>query len=599
MPDEIKTGSIQSLKYVFNMETGNLSCRRNVLRNLTEIFTYNNLDQLTSWQVGATTYSVGYKSDGTSRINTKTDAGTYVYGITPNIHQVTGINNNPGTLNNTNAVITYNSFNKIASIIETGAYRQEFIYAADEQRRVSKLYNSSSVLKKETVYVPGGYEVEKRGTNTRRLHYIPVGDCWALYTKNSSGADSLYFLLTDHLGSVHVITNSSGTLLKEMSFDPWGRRRNPVDWTYNNVPAVSITSRGFTMHEHMDPFKLINMNGRVYDPVLGQFLSPDPYVSNPASTASYNRYAYCNYNPLKYVDPSGYCSTIKGVGHFPGRDSYNGWDYGSGTIFSTPDMYTSVEALWNSTYGGSWSRASGLHFFSESEAAEYTAGVMNMMGLAGPGYEYYAKATAIGGSVNIGDTKYYVIGDGNLYKDPVYSYSFVTRPVQSSPEYSWTNFPEINPSGGGGHDAMDYISTVTGAAGTYFGLMGNMFHNELYWVQKNGTLRSTQILNNSNKIYRTSYNVVKESFATAKAWSNRMSTLGIVVTGIDIAVDGQVRPSHVLNLTLTGLSYTGVGAIAAGLYWGTDIGFEIFTGYSLNERLDQRLAPQHGATGGW
>ena len=117
----------------------------------------------------------------------------------PDIHQVTGIDNNPGTLNNVTAVVSYNSFNKIASVNETGAFRQDFTYAADEQRRVSKLFNSSNALIKETVYVPGGYEVEKRGTNTRSLHYIPVGDCWALYTKNSAGSDSLYFILSDHL----------------------------------------------------------------------------------------------------------------------------------------------------------------------------------------------------------------------------------------------------------------------------------------------------------------------------------------------------------------------------------------------------------------
>jgi hypothetical protein len=153
--------------------------------------------------------------------------------------------------------------------------------------------------------------------------------------------------------------------------------------------------------------------------------------------------------------------------------------------------------------------------------------------------------------------------------------------------------------GGGGHDGMDYVNAFVGAAGSYFGLTGNMFHNELYWVQKNGTLRSTQMLNNSNKIYRTSYNVVKESFATAKVWSNRMATLGLITTGIDIAVDGQIRPSHMVNLTMAGISYTGVGSLVAGGYWITDMGFEVFTGYSLGDRLDQWLDPQHGASGSW
>ena len=57
------------------LQIGKIYCR-----NLTENFTYNNLDQLTSWQAWGTTYNIGYKTDGTSRIDNKTDAGTYVYG---------------------------------------------------------------------------------------------------------------------------------------------------------------------------------------------------------------------------------------------------------------------------------------------------------------------------------------------------------------------------------------------------------------------------------------------------------------------------------------------------------------------------------------
>jgi RHS repeat-associated protein len=52
-------------------------------------------------------------------------------------------------------------------------------------------------------------------------------------------------------------------------------------------------------------FGLINMLGRVYDPTLGVFLSPDNYVQASESVAGYNRYGYCMNNPLKFTDPSG------------------------------------------------------------------------------------------------------------------------------------------------------------------------------------------------------------------------------------------------------------------------------------------------------
>ncbi len=47
------------------------------------------------------------------------------------------------------------------------------------------------------------------------------------------------------------------------------------------------------------------MNARLYDPGLGRFLSPDPYVQMPDFSQSFNRYSYCMNNPLKYVDKNG------------------------------------------------------------------------------------------------------------------------------------------------------------------------------------------------------------------------------------------------------------------------------------------------------
>jgi RHS repeat-associated protein len=59
------------------------------------------------------------------------------------------------------------------------------------------------------------------------------------------------------------------------------------------------------MHEHLDAFGIINMNGRVYDPLTAMFFSPDPFVQAPGNWLNYNRYGYCLNNPFKYVDPNG------------------------------------------------------------------------------------------------------------------------------------------------------------------------------------------------------------------------------------------------------------------------------------------------------
>ena len=101
----------------------------------------------------------------------------------------------------------------------------------------------------------------------------------------------------DHLGSYDLITNDAGTVVQRSLFDPWGGQR-----LYEGTLRFD---RGFTGHEAMDDFSLINMNGRMYDPILGRFLSPDNYIQLPDFTQSYNRYAYCLNNPLKFTDPSG------------------------------------------------------------------------------------------------------------------------------------------------------------------------------------------------------------------------------------------------------------------------------------------------------
>ena len=62
------------------------------------------------------------------------------------------------------------------------------------------------------------------------------------------------------------------------------------------------------MHEHIDEMGIINMNGRIYDPLIGRFMSADPYIQAPDDLQSHNRYAYVMNNPLNLDDPSGYFS---------------------------------------------------------------------------------------------------------------------------------------------------------------------------------------------------------------------------------------------------------------------------------------------------
>ena len=121
-----------------------------------------------------------------------------------------------------------------------------------------------------------------------------------------AGANSFYFIYTDHLGSIVTVTDINGVKGAEQNFDTWGRNRNPATWQYASVTAnPAWLYRGYTGHEHVQQVALINMNGRIYDPVEVRMLSPDNYVPDPFSTQGYNRYAYAMNNSLSFVDPDG------------------------------------------------------------------------------------------------------------------------------------------------------------------------------------------------------------------------------------------------------------------------------------------------------
>ena len=110
----------------------------------------------------------------------------------------------------------------------------------------------------------------------------------------------------DHQGNLTATIH--GNTMERLSYDAWGRRRNPVGFGYSNVPHTF--DRGYTLHEHYDDIDLINMNGRLYDPVLGRMLSPDIAIQDEYNAQAYNRYSYCFNNPLRFTDPSGYVVEI-------------------------------------------------------------------------------------------------------------------------------------------------------------------------------------------------------------------------------------------------------------------------------------------------
>ncbi len=340
----------------------NIRERKDLYKSLSESFTYDDMNRLTT--------GVTYSANG--NITSKVNVGSYQYDSN-HPHAVKSVNfNGAAEFNNSDLLVTYNSVRMPIQLTE-GNKVYTLTYNG-ENTRIKSLYkeNNSSVF---TKYYSGPYEEIQKGSITQKNYYIYAGgQIAAVYTEGSSDA-GMYYFHNDHLGSPWLITNASGNEVQRLNFDAWGRRRDASNWSnYVNLPTFKF-DRGFTGHEHLDMFGLINMNARLYDPLLGRFLSPDPIVQAPEFTQSFNGYTYALNNPLAYTDPNGeffFSALIPGVGVF-------------------------LDAMcWGATLGaaagGVKSAVQGQNFWSGAWKGAITGGVGGLMGpIGGAGMSFAAN----------------------------------------------------------------------------------------------------------------------------------------------------------------------------------------------------------------
>ncbi len=300
----------------FNIQRGTLNSRTNSLFSWSETFEYDDLDRLITFNDNNGNNSHAY--DDMGRITNNNTVGDYNYSGTS--YQVSNIDlNNQGDLyyqQNTLQQIKYNAFKKPVEISEVNKEKIGFQYNAFKGR--SHMFyggtedNISQRNNRKHYSFDGSMEIsfDEESDSTLFVTYIG-GDAysapviWRSESTSFGGYADYYYLHRDYLGSILMITDSNGTIKEKRHFDAWGNTVKLTDGNDIALDKFKYLDRGYTGHEHLQGVNLIHMNGRIYDPKLKRFLSPDNFIQDPTNTQNFNRYSYVLNNPLMYVDPSG------------------------------------------------------------------------------------------------------------------------------------------------------------------------------------------------------------------------------------------------------------------------------------------------------
>jgi RHS repeat-associated protein len=302
--DSTNVGNVMDFTYGFSSGSANngnvASITNNINTARSQTYTYDELNRVTTAKTSATSgtyswglaftydpwanllsasvtqgsaYSFSVYADGSNRIHNT--GGTFTYDAAGNL-----------TADPVNSSYTYNAEGEL-----TSAAGVTYTYDGDGNR----VKKSSGKLYWYGATVDPMAESDASGNVTNEYIFLS-GTRIAMLTLS---AGTVNYYITDHLGSSHIVTNSSGTILDDSDFYPFGGERSYSSSSGNNYK--------FTGKERDTESGLDDFAARFYTSNYGRFLSPDDAkYMNPADPQSFNLYGYVANNPINSVDPTGH-----------------------------------------------------------------------------------------------------------------------------------------------------------------------------------------------------------------------------------------------------------------------------------------------------
>ncbi|MDQ0473500.1 RHS repeat-associated core domain-containing protein [Labrys wisconsinensis] len=317
-------------------------------------YTYDDLDELkAATNAGNSAYSETYAYDIAGNLTSKRWVGAYAYpapgpsAVQP--HAVTTAGNYS---------FSYDANGNMLQSLLSGVINRDHAWDGENRPVEVRSYSSAGVLTLTSsfVYGPDGTRLKKtvkanpRGCSLslsqqpdettlyafgdERVTYsastnpcVPTTPTWITYptpeTKREAvpgQAAQTYTLLKDHLGSLRIVADGSGTPATASSYTPFGLQRSDLASTATREDKAFIGER-------QDETGLLYLNARYYDPRIARFVSPD-WWDPTQGTVGTDRYGYAANDPVNVADPSGHTTDDPGkvVGDTSGQsdDPNNG-----------------------------------------------------------------------------------------------------------------------------------------------------------------------------------------------------------------------------------------------------------------------------------
>ena len=242
----------------------------NVLNHRYQYDANHNIDSISDLLSPAKNISLTY--DDLDRLDTATGfwgSGSFSYDALGNITSK--------TLGSEQLSYSYNTSNRLTGI--SGSISRSFGYDSrgnvtqNGQRSFSFNLANQLTTSGTNSYQYDGYNRRVKKTSNGKTQYSLYNAAGQLLMTDGDNGPTEYFYLGSKL------------IAKE------------------NQVATTEDTPGYTGHLEDDDLQLTYMQARYYDPVIGRFYSNDPVGFTNVHT--FNRYAYANNNPYKYVDPDG------------------------------------------------------------------------------------------------------------------------------------------------------------------------------------------------------------------------------------------------------------------------------------------------------